>query len=123
MDGFFSVLPGKNPSSKRNDFVFFRQECCESALHRCDNLGVIYQHLLTYKKKYGTTCIVPNKCKSDPQLGTWVSTYRSQCKDKERIDLLDSIGFEWQLLQMNEWRLLELICLECDGKELTKYDS
>jgi len=58
------------------------------------NWRVVYQRLLTYKKKYGTTR-VPKRFKADPQLGIWVQTQRHSCKKKDRIDLLNDIGFIW----------------------------
>ena len=54
----------------------------------------MYQRLLTYKKKHGTTC-VPKNYKADPQLGNWVNKQRTCCKDNDRIDLLNNIGFIW----------------------------
>jgi hypothetical protein len=43
--------------------------------------AVMYQRLLMYKKKHGTTR-VPKKYKADPKLGSWVSTQRHICKMK-----------------------------------------
>jgi hypothetical protein len=50
---------------------------------------------------------VPIKYDQDPKLGRWVSLQRSQYKDylsgsktsltKERIQLLQDIGFEWRV--------------------------
>jgi len=63
----------------------------------------MYQRLLVYKKKHGTTCI-PKKYKADPQLGTWVHTQRDNCKEKDRIELLNKIGFEWRMIEKNDWK-------------------
>jgi len=63
--------------------------------------GVMYHSLLSYKKKHGTICI-PEIFKADPQLGQWVYTQRRQCKDKDRIDLLNDIGFVWKLCRSRE---------------------
>jgi len=52
----------------------------------------MYQRLLTHKKKHGTTQ-VPQGYKADPQLGHWVHNQRHRCQKKNRIDLLDDIGF------------------------------
>jgi hypothetical protein len=61
------------------------------------NWEIMYQRLVAYKKKHGTTCVSRTN-KVDPQLGRWVNTQRKLCKEKDRIDLLDDIGFVW------EWR-------------------
>jgi len=61
-----------------------------------------YQRLKAYKKKHKTTR-VPVKYKVDPKLGLWVRTQRNDCKGKERVDLLNDIGFEWQILETNDW--------------------
>ena len=63
----------------------------------------MYQSLLTYKKKYGTTC-VPQKYKSDLQLGNWVNKQRTCCKKKDRIDLLNDIGFVWKA--STDWEIM-----------------
>ena len=56
----------------------------------------MYQRLIAYKKKYGTTS-VPHGWKEDPQLANWVMNQHvaySKCKlSQEWIDLLESIGF------------------------------
>ena len=57
---------------------------------------VMYQRLLTYKKRNGTAC-VPTEYKADTQLGGWVSRQRYRCEKKYRIDLLNDIGFVWDV--------------------------
>jgi hypothetical protein len=54
--------------------------------------GIMYQRLLAYKEKHGSTH-VPRK--SDLQLENWVQDQRRKCKLKDRIDLLNDIGFVW----------------------------
>jgi len=54
----------------------------------------MYQRLVEYNKKYGTTC-VPKKWKKDPKLGKWVCAQRTYCKEQYRIDLLNRICFVW----------------------------
>ena len=65
-----------------------------------------YRQLLAYKYEHGST-LVPYKFKQDPQLGRWVSNqrshYRSKELSKERIDLLESIGFVWDVPEM-QWK-------------------
>jgi hypothetical protein len=60
---------------------------------KTDTWEVMYQRLLTYKKKYGTTC-VSKGYKADPKLGSWVYTQRQYCEKEDRIDFLNEIGFE-----------------------------
>mmetsp|Transcript_18467 Transcript_18467/g.37802 ORF Transcript_18467/g.37802 Transcript_18467/m.37802 type:complete len:88 (-) Transcript_18467:1383-1646(-) len=52
------------------------------------------QRFVEYKNKHNSTC-VPRKYKADPKLGRWVATQRRYCKDKDRIDRLSVIGFQW----------------------------
>ncbi|GFH44504.1 hypothetical protein CTEN210_00978 [Chaetoceros tenuissimus] len=57
-----------------------------------------FQQLVEYKSKYGH-CNVPSKHEENQSLGNWVSATRSQYKhsslSKERINMLNDIGFEW----------------------------
>eukprot|EP00536_Pseudo-nitzschia_multiseries_P017552 jgi/Psemu1/328579/estExt_fgenesh1_pg.C_16240001 len=55
---------------------------------------VMYQRLVAYKNAHGTT-LVPSKYKADPKLGTWVQNQRQYCKQKDRMDRLNEIGFVW----------------------------
>jgi len=52
------------------------------------------ERLVTHNKKYKTT-IVPRFCEGDPQLGIRISHQRQQCKEEDRADLLNDIGFVW----------------------------
>jgi len=61
-----------------------------------------FQLLVEYKKKYKTTC-VPRRYEADPKLGRWVHAQRSSCREKYRIDLMNDIGFQWQLPNKNDW--------------------
>jgi hypothetical protein len=54
----------------------------------------MYQRLVAYKKKHNNTR-VPCRYGEDSQLGFWVTQQRRFCKDKDRIELLNDIGFEW----------------------------
>ena len=53
---------------------------------------VMYQRPLTYKKKHGTT-VDPRGYEADPKLANWVSAQRQFCKEKDRIAILNAIGF------------------------------
>jgi hypothetical protein len=63
----------------------------------------MYVRLVAYEKKYNNTR-VPMGWKEDPKLGNWVNTQRQYCKYKDRIDLLNNIGFEWKLREINDWK-------------------
>lgn len=55
----------------------------------------MFGRLVEFKKKHGHTRL----CKfynEDPQLLKWVYAQRRFCEDKKRIDILNSIGFEWR---------------------------
>ena len=66
--------------------------------------GVMYQRLWAYKKKYGNTC-VPRSYTADPQLAKWVKNQRQHCKEKDRIDLLNDIDFEWSV-KSKSWAVM-----------------
>ena len=59
-----------------------------------------YQQLVAFKKQYNTTN-VPCKYKVNSKFYNWVSTQRSDFRNKtmmdERYQLLHSIGFQWDL--------------------------
>lgn len=55
----------------------------------------MYERLEQYKKIHKTTK-VPFRCTEDPQLGSWVDRQRQFCKQKDKIYLLDAIGFAWE---------------------------
>ena len=66
-----------------------------------------FNELVAYKDAHGGSCNVPTKGYAEnPQLGRWVDTQRKQYKKfqqdpstshmtQERIERLESIGFEW----------------------------
>ena len=56
----------------------------------------MYTRLQEYHKTYGNTN-VPQKYNQDKQLGQWVMHQLQSCKRKDRIDLLDSIDFVWDI--------------------------
>jgi hypothetical protein len=60
----------------------------------------IYRLLCAYKEQHNTTK-VPNRYDQDPALGNWVKTQRTIYKKGEllqqREDLLNEIGFVWDL--------------------------
>merc|ERR1712085_31172 len=68
-----------------------------------DSWRKMYERLVAYKKEYRTTC-VPRQWKEDPKLGRWVQIQRRQCKDQDRINLLNKIAFVWQIKDPNSWR-------------------
>lgn len=63
---------------------------------RQDHWMKMYNRLVEYKKEHGTT-VVPRLFRGDSQLGRWVYTQRSKCKEKYRIDLLNQINFVWKI--------------------------
>jgi hypothetical protein len=75
---------------------------------RVDTWKAMYQRLVAYKAKYNTT-LVPERYKEDPQLGLWVHHQRQCCKDKDRIDLLNSIGFHWDVRTDNWMEMYQLL--------------
>jgi hypothetical protein len=64
------------------------------------NWQLMYQRLVAYTEEHGTTC-VPQNYKADPKLADWVKKQRQICKQRGRIDLLNDIGFEWNLVHDN----------------------
>lgn len=63
----------------------------------------MYRRLVAYKAVNHNTR-VPRKYKADPKLGFWVNKQRHSCKDKDRIELLNKIGFEWNI--QNDWGIM-----------------
>ena len=65
-----------------------------------------WKELKAYKEIHGN-CMVPTHCRENPQLGRWVHTQRHQrrlqlrgkksCMTDERVQLLDSLGFSWDV--------------------------
>jgi hypothetical protein len=60
---------------------------------------VLFQQLLIYKEAVGD-CNVPQEFRPNPHLGHWVSVQRRAKKkerlSKERLEKLNSIGFDWK---------------------------
>ena len=68
-----------------------------------------YHELKDFAEKHGT-CDVPTKYAPNPALGRWVSTQRSEYKvfmqsggrsrhlTQEKIDMLNSLGFKWEMI-------------------------
>jgi len=67
--------------------------------------NVMYERLSAYKQKHGNVR-VPTRYEADPRLGRWVKVQRQDCKEKNRIDLLNIIGFDWQLKKPDIWRIM-----------------
>jgi hypothetical protein len=93
-DGSRKSFPrrGKSPSNKRRtavESIDFQREVVEPY-----SWMKMYQRLEAYKTKYKNTR-VPRSYKADPQLAEWVLRERYSCKKKNRVDLLNEIGFEW----------------------------
>jgi len=66
----------------------------------------MYQRLEAYRMKYKDT-LVPFHYKADPQLENWVIRQRYHCKEKDRIDLLNNIGFEWKAVtKRKNWGIM-----------------
>ena len=60
----------------------------------------MYKRLEKYKQEHNSTC-VPTKYDADPDLGNWVTRqrqnrYKKERMGKERLDLLNKIGFAWK---------------------------
>jgi hypothetical protein len=58
----------------------------------------MFERLVEYKKQHKNT-MVPSRYNHDPKLGIWISTQRTAYRKDElnpnRVDLLQSIGFNW----------------------------
>jgi hypothetical protein len=63
----------------------------------------IYRRLVAYKEKYGDT-LVPQNFNKDIKLGRWVGKQRRVCIDKDRIELLNKIGFTWNAKLDRHWQ-------------------
>jgi len=77
----------------------------EWRLQQNDDWIVMYERLVAYKQKHNTTR-VPRQYKEDPKLGNWVDRQRYKCKDKNRIDLLNEIGFAWKVHRREDWMVM-----------------
>jgi hypothetical protein len=64
------------------------------------NWHIEYEKLVEFKQKNGH-CLVPQKYEEDPSLGTWVNRQRhfhsNNTIQLDRKDLLDEIGFVWEV--------------------------
>lgn len=97
---------GGKSSNDANGSSFIQTSSKETTMKVTGNAkwDAMYHHLISYKKKHND-CLVPNRYKLMPQLGSWVSTQRRHYKQKqigkdtpltqERLDLLSKIGFVW----------------------------
>jgi hypothetical protein len=58
-----------------------------------------FRALEKFKQEHSWQCWVPQKYEADPTLGEWVHNQRQDkkrgCLSKERIQLLEELGFEW----------------------------
>jgi len=62
----------------------------------------VYKRLIAYKNRCGHAN-VPQRWKEDIALGRWVHRQRYDCKDPERIDLLNAIGYDWLPPKERKW--------------------
>jgi len=84
---------------------------------------VMYGRLVAYKAKHGGSTRVPLRYKEDPQLASWVANQRKRCKVKQRIDLLNDIGFEWRVKKsMEEFWMEKYERLVSYNKRLVAYN-
>ena len=114
---------GKWVSKQRQQYKKFKEDPSSSSMtqERIERLQSIafewgvtwsaewdtkFNELVAYKDTHGGSCNVPRRYAENPQLGSWVSTQRAQYKKfqqdpsaphmtQERIERLQSIGFEW----------------------------
>jgi hypothetical protein len=77
-----------------------------SRLHKLASWKTRYNELLEFKREFGD-CRVPKEYKANLQLGTWVYHQRRyfKCKSlsKDRIALLNQIGFTWEMNREDNW--------------------
>merc|ERR1712151_633268 len=63
------------------------------------------ERLQAYQQEHNGSCNVPQRYRSDSQLGRWVMTQRNNHKKgllaKERCDKLEAIGFQWTVQPKN----------------------
>ena len=89
------IMPRKRPKSEKNERKWLE----------------MFEALKVFKQKYGN-CLVPNYCSENVKLGIWVKTQRYQYRllnegkpakiSNERIMLLNSVGFVWDVSKMIE---------------------
>ncbi|OEU21498.1 hypothetical protein FRACYDRAFT_180152, partial [Fragilariopsis cylindrus CCMP1102] len=77
--------------------IYFRWEGCKAARDQTVWMNM-YQKIVAYKKMHKNS-MVPFRYQEDPKLGWWVTTQRYKYRNQEllpkRVDILNSIGFEW----------------------------
>ncbi len=94
-----------------NQRTYFRKEkLSKERIQKLEDIGFawnaadakwfeMYSQLVEYKNENGD-CDVPAQYVKNPSLGHWVRGQRKAKKlSRERIDLLDDIGFKWHLKQ------------------------
>lgn len=69
----------------------------------------MYQRLVEYKRLHGTT-LVPQRYEADRSLGRWVNKQRTYCKLKSRVDLLNGVGFVWNVKEKKDENALSPSC-------------
>ncbi|KAL7578734.1 hypothetical protein ACA910_015967 [Epithemia clementina (nom. ined.)] len=89
-----------------------RRQLLETIGFDCDPLQTLwtkrYKELVEYAKRHGD-CLVPKRYADNPELGNWVATQRQEYRkmennkpsfmNKERQQLLEKIGFDWDPFQ------------------------
>ncbi|OEU08115.1 hypothetical protein FRACYDRAFT_196883, partial [Fragilariopsis cylindrus CCMP1102] len=77
--------------------IYFKLEGAAAARDQMTWMNM-YQKIVAYKKMHKNNT-VPFHYQEDPKLGHWVSQQRKKYKNEEllpeRVDLLKTIGFEW----------------------------
>jgi succinate dehydrogenase flavin-adding protein (antitoxin of CptAB toxin-antitoxin module) len=90
-------------SCKRTDRIDLLNEIgFEWRLQHNHDWMVMYKRLVAYKQKHNNTRLSKGY-KEDPKLSNWVHAQRRCCKDKDRVELLNKIGFEWKLVEREDW--------------------
>lgn len=84
------------------------------------NWEEMFLRLVDFKKKYNTAK-VPRGFVDDPDLATWVRIQRFDCKQQQRRDLLDAVGFKWAVSKENEWESMYKRLVEYKKKHQTTY--
>eukprot|EP00534_Pseudo-nitzschia_fraudulenta_P004750 CAMPEP_0201134422 /NCGR_PEP_ID=MMETSP0850-20130426/51582_1 /ASSEMBLY_ACC=CAM_ASM_000622 /TAXON_ID=183588 /ORGANISM="Pseudo-nitzschia fraudulenta, Strain WWA7" /LENGTH=541 /DNA_ID=CAMNT_0047405301 /DNA_START=49 /DNA_END=1677 /DNA_ORIENTATION=- len=64
----------------------------------------MHRRLSLFARKHNGSCIVPQHYRADPQLASWVSNQRQRKHQltSERIQLLDALGFVWDVREI-QW--------------------
>jgi len=84
------------PTSFKEDPQLGKWVSKERKMMDQNNWMITYKRLVEYKKKNNHTR-VPINFKEDPKLGKWVHRQRAKCMKEDRTDLLNKIGFQWDL--------------------------